>query len=241
MPEGPSGQTGSRQEVEAHATVAAARYLEAAFYLESEGQQVRPGRLAEWLGVSPPTVTEALRRMQRDGLITSDPSRRVRLTELGRRVATDVVRRHRVLEVWLTDVLGLDWVEADVEAHRLASALSERVLDALQVSLGNPGHCPHGNAIPGAGEPRRPLQTLWDLRPGATARLSRISELAEHDAPGVLAFLYGAGLVPGEVFTVRSFDPEIQMITLARSDGTLERLPAGVAKVVWVEDIPSAA
>ncbi|MGH9102778.1 MAG: metal-dependent transcriptional regulator [Acidimicrobiales bacterium] len=218
---------------------AATRYLEAAYYLEHEGEQVRPGRLAEWLGVSPPTVTEALRRLQRDGMVTSDTSRRVYLTERGRQAAAEIVRRHRVLEVWLTDVLGLDWVEADTEAHRLAPSLSERVLEGLQRSLGDPPVCPHGNLIPGVVQPTRRLRSLAELPPGQEAPLARISELAEHDAPAVLSFLYSAGLVPGERVRVLPSVEEVGVVAVRRADGRVEHLSVAVARVVWVED-PSA-
>src|SRR5579884_272653 len=96
-----------------HPTQAAARYLEAIYYLSHEGEDVRPGRLAEWLGVSPPTVTVALQRLGRDGLIRMGGGRPVTLTPEGEAAAAGVVRRHRVVECWLTEDLGFDWVTAD--------------------------------------------------------------------------------------------------------------------------------
>src|ERR1700730_8856627 len=85
----------------------------------SEGEPTRSARLADWLGVSRPTVTVALRRMARDGMVRMNGRKEVELTRAGKRSAESIVRRHRIMERWLTDVLGLDWVTADAEAARL--------------------------------------------------------------------------------------------------------------------------
>src|SRR2546421_11971670 len=103
------------------------RYLEAIHYMEAEGEPVRSARLADWLGVSRPTVTVALRRMTRDGMIRLNSRKEIELTEQGTRAAASIVRRHRIMERWLTDVLGLDWVAADEEAARLEHAVSDVV------------------------------------------------------------------------------------------------------------------
>src|SRR5581483_9369565 len=150
---------------------AAARYLEAIYYLAHEGEQVRPGRLAEWLGVSPPTVTVALQRLVRDGLVAVGSGRALAFTEEGERAAASVVRRHRVVECWLTEELGFDWVTADAEAERVAHSLSDVVLQRLYEKLGQPATCPHGNQIPGARQDRRDLVSLVALGPGAPARV----------------------------------------------------------------------
>src|SRR5436853_5431886 len=89
------------------------RYLEAIHYMEAEGETVRSARLADWLGVSRPTVTVALRRMTRDRMVRLTGRKEIELTERGREVAEAIVRRHRIMERWLTDALGLDWVVAD--------------------------------------------------------------------------------------------------------------------------------
>lgn len=216
---------------------AATRYVEAAFYLEHEGEEVRPGRLAEWLGVRAPTVSEALRRLEQDGLITVTPTHRVRLTEAGHALAAATVRRHRILEVWLTDVLGLDWVAADREAHRLSEAVSDEVLDRLQASLGNPLTCPHGNAIPGMAVPETALRALADLDSGQRARVARISELAEHDAPHVLAFLFEVGLVPGRLVEVESTPAAAGILAVRVAGAQPQALSLDVARVVWVEEL----
>src|SRR2546427_6945108 len=123
----------------------------------SEGETVRSARLADWLGVSRPTVTVALRRMTRDGMVRINSRKEIELTEQGRQASAAIVRRHRIMERWLTDVLGLDWVAADEEAARLEHAVSEVVERRLYEAIGRPRPCPHGNPIPGhsKGSPKK--------------------------------------------------------------------------------------
>src|SRR5213595_2111461 len=102
-----------------------AHYLEAIYYIRAEGEVVRSARLADWLSVSRPTVTVALRRMMRDGMVRQNARKEIELTEHGRQMAAAIVRRHRIMERWLTDTLGLDLVAADEEAARLEHAVSD--------------------------------------------------------------------------------------------------------------------
>lgn len=221
---------------ETHAGGASPRYLEAIYYLSHEGQEVRPGRLAEWLGVSPPTVSVGLQRLVRDGLVVMGSGRTVSFTPKGEEAAAAVVRRHRVVECWLTEELGFDWVTADAEAERVAYALSDVVLDRLYEKLGRPGTCPHGNAIPGAGAERRVLVDLASLGAGASARVSRISEVAEHDAPQVLGLLDSEGLVPGAAVVAGPgpADPGVVVVTV---EGRQVALSRATAASVWVEPV----
>jgi len=106
-------------------------YLEAIYYIRAEGETVRSARLADWLAVSRPTVTIALRRMSRDGMVRLTPRKEVELTDRGEAAAESIVRRHRIMERWLTDTLGLDWVTADLEAERLEHAISAVVEEKL--------------------------------------------------------------------------------------------------------------
>ncbi|TMC39071.1 MAG: metal-dependent transcriptional regulator [Chloroflexi bacterium] len=99
-----------------------AHYLEAIYYIRAEGEVVRSARLADWLSVSRPTVTVALRRMTRDGMVRINARKEIELTARGDAAGAAIVRRHRIMERWLTDVLGLDWVTADAEAERLEHA-----------------------------------------------------------------------------------------------------------------------
>ena len=161
-------------------------YVETIFYIRYEEGRVRPGRLAEWLGVSAPTVTVALQRLARDGWVKIGANRSVSLTSKGDTLASAIVRVHRLLERWLTDVLGMDWAAADQEAQLLAPGMSKGVADRLDALLGHPATCPHGNLIPGREPPYGELIALADLKPGTRATVQRVSEVAEHDAPELL-------------------------------------------------------
>jgi DtxR family transcriptional regulator, Mn-dependent transcriptional regulator len=192
-------RTGQPSEVIAH-------YLEAIYYIRAEGERVRSARLADWLSVSRPTVTVALRRMTRDGMVRLNAHKEIELTARGDQAAAAIVRRHRIMERWLTDVLGLDWVTADAEAERLEHAVSEVVEETLYRSLGRPKTCPHGNPIPGHSTMRASEVRLSALRPGETGTITRISEVAQREAPPLLQYLHERGLHPGTRITIEEVD-----------------------------------
>jgi DtxR family Mn-dependent transcriptional regulator len=209
-------------------------YLETIFYIAHEGEAVRPGRIAEWQGVSAPTVSTTLQRLEAGGYITIAPDRSVATTETGEALAAQVVRHHRLLERWLTDTLGLDWASADEEAQRLAPGLTDEVADRLSDHLGGPTTCPHGNVIPGRSAPYGDLTSLADLPAGSTATIQRISEVAEHDAPQVLRQLEAFGLVPGAVVTVDEGGSVGGAVALVIGDETVA-LGYDVARLVHAE------
>lgn len=181
-------------------------YLEAIYYIWNEGEAVRSARLADWLSVSRPTVTVAVRRMSRDGLVRLNARKEIELTPRGRRMAESIVRRHRIMERWLTDGLGLDWVTADEEAARLEHAVSDVVEKRLYEVLGRPATCPHGNPIPGYSEAAPNELRLTDVEAGSRAAVTRVSEVAEREAPLLLAYLHERKLVPGQVIAVQEVD-----------------------------------
>ncbi|HEV2013620.1 MAG TPA: metal-dependent transcriptional regulator [Candidatus Dormibacteraeota bacterium] len=183
-----------------------AHYLEAIYYIRAEGEAVRSARLADWLSVSRPTVTVALRRMTRDGMVRLTARKEIELTARGDTAAAAIVRRHRIMERWLTDVLGLDWVMADAEAERLEHAVSEVVEETLYRTLGRPKTCPHGNPIPGHSTMRANELRLSALRPGDTGTITRISEVAQREAPALLQYLHERGLHPGTRITIEEVD-----------------------------------
>ena len=183
-----------------------AHYLEAIYYIRAEGEIVRSARLADWLSVSRPTVTVALRRMTRDGMVRLNAHKEIELTARGDNAAAAIVRRHRIMERWLTDVLGLDWVRADAEAERLEHAVSEVVEETLYRTLGRPKTCPHGNPIPGHSTMRANELRLSALKPGETGTITRISEVAQREAPPLLQYLHDRGLKPGTRITVQEVD-----------------------------------
>jgi DtxR family Mn-dependent transcriptional regulator len=183
-----------------------ARYLEAIYYMHAEGETVRSSRLAEWLGVSRPTVTVALRRMLRNNLVRLNARKEIELTARGEAEASAIVRRHRVMERWLTDVLGLDWIDADEEAARLEHSVSEAVEERLWETLGRPTTCPHGNPIPGHAALREDERRLAELGEGDAVQVQRISEVAEREAPALLRYLLDRKIVPGAPVKVLEVD-----------------------------------
>jgi DtxR family Mn-dependent transcriptional regulator len=224
----------STEDSHAQRSETSERYLEAIYYIEHEGEVPRPGRLAEWLGVSAPTVTVSLQRLARDGLVRIAGDRSVELTDAGAEAAATIVRRHRIVERWLTDVLGLDWAAADLEAQTLTHGMSVTVLDRLDEQLGHPNTCPHGNLIPGRSAPAgRSLMRLVDLADGESARVARISEVAEHEAPQLLRILDRCGVIPGIEVRVVARAPAGWTLRAGESPETT--VDPGTARAVWVE------
>lgn len=210
-----------------------ARYLEAIYYMRAEGEIARSARLADWLGVSRPTVTIALRRMARDGMVRLAGSKEIELTPRGMAAAESIVRRHRIMERWLTDALGLDWVTADEEAARLEHAVSEVVEKKLYEALGRPRTCPHGNPIPGHSKPAPREARLATLTTGAAATITRVSEVAEREAPRLLAYLFDRGLVPGWKLKVVEVDDVGRTLRVKAGDGEVTLSHETAAKL-WV-------
>jgi DtxR family Mn-dependent transcriptional regulator len=213
----------------------ASRYLEAIFYIDAEGESVRASRLAEWLGVTGATTAGALQRMTTAGLIDVSPGKVITLTAAGREAAAKIVRRHRIAERWLTDVVGLDWLQADEEASKLEHALSDDVANRLHTLIGSPLTCPHGNPIPGVEAPPRNERSLRSLEAGQRSLLSRISEVAEHEVPELLRFLGENRLFIGT---------EVEVVQVSRGGGTQTvrvgdhqvSMSLEVASKIWVDD-----
>src|SRR5881628_1783706 len=124
-------------------------YLRAIYVLGEEAQPVIAARVADEMGVSPSTMVSTLRRLQKEGYVREERRKEIHLTAKGRRVAEGILRRHFLTERLLTDVLGMDWVKAHQEAHRLEHAISTEVEERLTKLLNHPLTCPHGNPIPG--------------------------------------------------------------------------------------------
>lgn len=218
----------------ADASDTARHYVETVFYIRYEEGRVRPGRLAEWLGLRAPTVTVTLQRLARDGWLTIGTDHGVTLTPRGEELAARVVRVHRLLERWLTDVLSMDWARADAEAQSLAPGMSDLVADRLDKSLGEPRTCPHGNIIPGRQPPYGALIALADLPAGGQAHIRRISEVAEHDAPELLSQLDALGLRTGVAVTMAKTHPSLGVIEVDTANG-VRSIGREVAGLIWVE------
>jgi DtxR family transcriptional regulator, Mn-dependent transcriptional regulator len=147
-----------------------------------------------------------MRKLDAEGLI-SQATGKIRLTARGLRLAERVVRRHRIAERFLTDMLGLSWAEAHHEAGRWEHVMSEQVEDALDRLLGSPTTCPHGNPIPGSDYEAPDAVRLVDVDPGETFRVSRIPEELEF-TPGLLDFLEASQILPGRTGTVTAGSPD---------------------------------
>lgn len=197
-------------------------YLKAAYELEEEGAPLIRARLAERLGHSGPTVTETVRRLETDGYLRAD-GRDLRLTSSGRARAEAVVRKHRLAECLLADVIGLPWVQVHLEAGRWEHVISEDVAERLVALLDDPASCPHGNPIPGSRRAVRPLRPLAESAVGDEVRLGRISERVELDGES-LQYLDSHGFRPGAVATVKDRAPD-GTLTLLVEGGTLACSP----------------
>jgi DtxR family Mn-dependent transcriptional regulator len=198
-------------------------YLEAIFSLEEEGIPVIQARLAERLDKAAPSVSEMLDRLEADGFITRS-ARQIALTPEGARLAQGVVRKHRLAERLLVDIIGLDWDKAHLEAGRWEHVISDEVEARLVELLDHPTTCPHGNPIPGA-VPTGPEQLrLADAEPGDHVRIERITESVEHDAAS-LSYLGDHGLTPGTTATIGSKAPD-GTLTLVVGAATIALGPA---------------
>src|SRR4051812_42496064 len=186
-------------------------------YLEQQAERdpaglIAMGRLATAMGVVPGTATSMIKALADSGLVDYEPRTGVRLTHAGEQLALHVLRRHRLVELFLVKVLGLDWSEVHDEAEHLEHAISEKVLEKIDVLLGRPSVDPHGDPIPTSkGKLAAPkLASLVDCDPGAPVRIARIAD----QEPGFLQFLRRSGLTPGVAVTVQTRDPNADNVVL---------------------------
>lgn len=185
-------------------------YLKAIYVLAEEAQPVIAARVAEEMGVSPSTMFATLRRLTRENYVKVEQRKEIHLTPKGKKVAERILRRHFLTERLLTDVLGLDWVKAHQEAHRLEHAISEEVEERLVTLLHHPTTCPHGNPIPGSGSPSSLRKGLPLNRVSAGTELvfECVTEGGERDAR-LLGYLQQHGLVPGASLKVLDVAPSL--------------------------------
>ena len=174
-------------------------YVGAIFEMEGEGVEVIQARIADWLGVSRASVSEMVRKLASEGLIAAKPP--IRLTEVGRRLAAVTVRRHRLAERFLSEVLELPWDKVHHEAAVWENVISDDVEAAMWAAMDDPKTCPHGNPIPGAGYVPPRMQPLSEMAVGVAHAIERISEELELDDE-VMGFLDRSGLRPGAVVEV---------------------------------------
>jgi len=180
-------------------------YLKAIHRLGGADRTVLPVDIASRLGVRAPSVTGMLKRLAEAGWISYEPGHGARLTDLGITEARRVIRRHRLVELFLTQVLGLDWSEVDAEAESLEHAISPRLEQAIAAYLGEPLEDPHGHPIP----TREGVLTQRRLRPLADFRAGQhvLIREAQDDNPDRLRRWQELGLVPGVTVAIRSYQP----------------------------------
>lgn len=218
-------------------TVSKEDYLKSILEAESEGEEVISARLADWLKVSPPAVTMALRRLKRDGLVRVQAEGRVQLTAAGRKIARKLTLRHHLIERMLSELFGMEWWKIHDEAERLEHAVSPDFEARLLAKLGRGGACPHGNLSElesPTSRRRRGLVLLADAVPGQTYAVSGIYE-RDRD---LLQFLEARGIRPKARFRLleRNYDKTLSIRT---ATGTVV-LGRPAAERIWVSAAPQS-
>jgi DtxR family Mn-dependent transcriptional regulator len=214
----------------AMATVAEEEYLERIYWLEEAALPITGANIARAMQVSAPTVHEMVGRLAKDGFITRNADKSLAFTDDGRERAARIVRRHRLVERFLTDVLGVPWDEVHEEAERLEHAMSPTLEERMRAAIGDAQTCPHGHPfVEGAREPGVPLA---DVSVGAKVVVLRF----ENEAEDLLHYLMDAGLRPGLEGTLSESADEDVTIESAERRHTLTR---SVAETVSVRADPS--
>jgi DtxR family transcriptional regulator, Mn-dependent transcriptional regulator len=217
----------------AHQTKLSARdYLAAIYEMAEERIPTVQAGLARWMGVSPASVSEAVKRLRRDGLVDGG-RRELGFTPSGEREAKRLVRRHRLAERFLIEVIGLPWHRAHEEAQAWERAISDDVEARLTAILDDPATCPHGNPIPGSAHrvDLSDLKPLHTFPPGADVVLQRLTEDLELELD-VMRYFEENGLMPGAVIRVTDVAPDGTM-TLA-VDGRNVGLGPELTDNLWV-------
>jgi DtxR family transcriptional regulator, iron-dependent repressor len=224
-------------------------YLRTVFELEEEGITPLRARIAERLSQSGPTVSQTVARMERDRLLRVEDDRQLVLTDSGRALATRVMRKHRLAECLLVNVIGLAWEDVHAEACRWEHVISEQVERKLVELLGYPIRCPHGNVIPGLSELGVPDKAATEaaaasreaaepMTKAATMRavpvvIQRISEQVQSDA-GLMLKLKRSGIQPGREVTLSVADNGVRVTSDDRAGSVTAELPRHVAAHVFV-------
>ena len=211
-------------------------YLKSIFHLTNQGGFATTSDIAAMLEIAPPSVSGMMKRLSETGLIEHVPYRGVQLTPQGRRAALQMIRRHRILEVYLTRKLGYDWGDVHVEAERLEHAVSEKLIERMADALGEPRYDPHGAPIPtAAGEiEEAELVTLADAPVGASVLLRQVGD----EDPERLHYLAEQGLTPGTRLTVIDRQP-FNGPTTVRAGAETRIVGQELAGLLWCEEVDS--
>jgi DtxR family Mn-dependent transcriptional regulator len=212
-------------------TTVVEEYLEGIYKLQEKSGVARTSELVNLLKVVPGTVTNTVERLENEGYITHKPYKGVQLTEKGRKVALQVVRRHRLSERLLSDILHVEWAKVHDAACKLEHGITDDIIKPLEKALGHPRTCPHGNPIPTkcGGIIEEMSQPLNELNVGARSTVMKITE----ETPDLLHYLKELGLVPGasiEVIEKAPFDGPIT-IRVGTVNHALSRATASIIQV----------
>src|SRR6266545_2756915 len=212
-------------------------YLKAIYVLHQDYGHVTTSLVAEHFGFAPASVTGMLQKLAQLALVTYVPYHGVTLTDRGQRLALDVLRHHRLLELFLVRELGYSWEEVHAEAEVLEHVISETLEARIAAYLGNPTTDPHGDPIPSADGtlPSSTCQELAHLSPGATGRITRVTN--QH--PDHLRYLADMGLVPNAIVTMRARAPFDGPLTIDVGD-TTHHLDLRMARAILVQEVKTA-
>lgn len=203
--------------------------------LDARGELVPMGKLANAMGVVPGTATSMIKTLADSGLVSYEPRGGVRLTDGGERLALHVLRRHRLVELFLVKVLELDWSEVHAEAEELEHTISDKVLDRIDAYLGHPSVDPHGDPIP---SPKGKVSSVRhvSLADCATERKYRVARVIDQD-PAFLQFVERCGLMPGVAVSVQVRDQLADAIWVKPGERRAIPLGTAAAAKILVEDV----
>jgi DtxR family Mn-dependent transcriptional regulator len=213
-------------------TAVVEEYLEGIYRLQEKSGVARTSDIVKVLQVVPGTVTNTVERLEKEGMLRHEPYRGVKLTDKGRKIALDVIRRHRLSERLLTDFVRVDWDKVHDAACKLEHGIANDVIKKLEKALGHPKTCPHGNPIPTAcggiiEEKSEPLSTLRSKESGVVAKI-------KDETPEVLEYIAALGLLPGTSIEIVEKAPFDGPVTV-KVGGANHALSLSMASNIWVK------
>jgi DtxR family Mn-dependent transcriptional regulator len=209
-------------------------YLKAIYEIQKEKGKVSTNALSEKLGVAPASVTSMIKKLSEKKLLTHKRYQGVKLTQSGQKIALEVIRHHRLIELYLAEALGVPWDQVHEEAEKWEHVLSEDLEDRMDAALGHPTRDPHGSPIPSRDGTIIELDSipLADMRPG---QYGEVAEVSDHD-PNLLRYIGKMGLYPKTKVKVVSVEPFSGPITLKVGDAR-HVLGAEAAQYVFITDV----
>jgi DtxR family Mn-dependent transcriptional regulator len=207
-------------------------YLEGIYRLQEKSGVARTSDIVKLLQVVPGTVTNTVERLEKEGMLKHEPYKGVKLTDKGRKIALDVIRRHRLSERLLTDFIRVDWDKAHDAACKLEHSITDDVIKKLEKALGHPKTCPHGNPIPTAcggivEEKSEPLSTFDSKESGVIVKI-------KDETPEVLEYIAALGLLPGASIEIVERAPFDGPVTV-KVCGANHALSLSMASIIWVK------